>query len=80
VKRVELLVATKNAKKLSEIRELLRGLPVKLTSLADYPRAPPYNRERRYFRREREKEGVEDSGFQRKTDRRRGFRVVRGRP
>jgi len=40
VKPVELLVATKNVKKLSEIRELLRGLPVKLTSLADYPLAP----------------------------------------
>ncbi|MFA5320810.1 MAG: RdgB/HAM1 family non-canonical purine NTP pyrophosphatase [Candidatus Omnitrophota bacterium] len=40
MKPVELLVATKNAKKLSEIGELLRGLPVKLTSLADYPLAP----------------------------------------
>lgn len=40
MKRVEVLVATKNAGKLSEIKELLKGLPVKLTSLADYPRAP----------------------------------------
>lgn len=38
--RVEVLVATKNDRKLSEIKELLKGLPVKLTSLADYPRAP----------------------------------------
>lgn len=40
MKRVEVLVATKNDRKLSEIKELLKGLPVKLTSLADYPRAP----------------------------------------
>ena len=40
MKRVEVLVATKNDRKLSEITELLKGLPVKLTSLADYPRAP----------------------------------------
>lgn len=40
MKQVEVLVATKNAGKLSEIKELLKGLPVKLTSLADYPLAP----------------------------------------
>lgn len=33
---MELLVATRNEKKLQEIRELLNGLPFKITSLKDY--------------------------------------------
>ena len=37
---MELLVATGNKKKLQEIRELLRDLNLKITSLADYPDAP----------------------------------------
>lgn len=36
----ELLVATKNAGKLREIRELLKDFDLKITSLADYPDAP----------------------------------------
>ena len=36
----ELIVATKNQGKLREIRELLKGLPLKVTSLADYPSSP----------------------------------------
>jgi len=36
----ELIVATKNRGKLKEIRELLDGLDLKITSLADYPDAP----------------------------------------
>ena len=38
--RFELVVATKNKKKLKEIKEILEGMPVKLTSLTDYPGAP----------------------------------------
>jgi len=38
--RLELVVATKNKKKLGEIKDLLKGLKVKITSLADYPLAP----------------------------------------
>jgi XTP/dITP diphosphohydrolase len=34
--RLELLIATKNKKKLKEIKEILRGLNLKITSLADY--------------------------------------------
>ena len=34
------MVATKNKKKLEEIRELLRDLDFKISSLADYPGAP----------------------------------------
>jgi len=36
----ELVVATKNKKKLSEIRDLLKGLDVKISSLADYADCP----------------------------------------
>lgn len=36
----ELLVATRNKKKLEEIRELLKGLDVRITSLADYQGMP----------------------------------------
>ena len=37
---IELVIATKNKGKLLEIRELLDDLPIKVTSLADYPDAP----------------------------------------
>ena len=37
---MELIVATKNKKKLSEIREILRGLDLEITSLADYHLTP----------------------------------------
>ena len=36
----ELVVATKNKKKLKEIKELLEGVDLKITSLADYPKTP----------------------------------------
>jgi len=39
--RQELLVATKNKKKLEEIKEILKGLNLKITSLAAYPKMPP---------------------------------------
>jgi XTP/dITP diphosphohydrolase len=38
--RQELVVATKNKKKFAEIKELLKDLNLKITSLADYPKAP----------------------------------------
>lgn len=36
----ELVVATKNKKKLKEIEEILEGLSFAITSLADYPKTP----------------------------------------
>lgn len=45
----ELLVATKNKKKLQEIRELLADLDIKVTSLADYPDAPAIEEDGRTF-------------------------------
>jgi XTP/dITP diphosphohydrolase len=40
IQTTELVVATKNKKKLQEIRELLSDLPLRVTSLEDYPDAP----------------------------------------
>ncbi|MEK6727671.1 MAG: RdgB/HAM1 family non-canonical purine NTP pyrophosphatase [Candidatus Omnitrophota bacterium] len=37
---MELIVATKNKKKLQEIKDILKYRKVKITSLADYPNAP----------------------------------------
>ncbi len=37
---LELLIATKNQGKLREIRDLLKDLDIKITSLADYPHCP----------------------------------------
>ena len=37
---MELVVATKNTKKLKEIKEILKGLDLKITSLAAYPNSP----------------------------------------
>jgi len=37
---MELLVATKNKKKLKEIKAILKGLDLKMTSLVDYKRLP----------------------------------------
>jgi len=38
--KLELVIATKNKKKLEEIKELLRGLEIKIISLQDLPDAP----------------------------------------
>ena len=40
MKQKELVVATTNKGKLREIKELLKGFPFRITSLADYPNAP----------------------------------------
>jgi XTP/dITP diphosphohydrolase len=37
---MELLVATKNKKKLQEIKDILKGVDLKITSIADYHRLP----------------------------------------
>ena len=40
LRRLELVVASRNQKKVKEIKEILKGLGLKITSLRDYPRAP----------------------------------------
>jgi len=46
---IELIIATKNQGKLREIRELLEDLPLKITSLSDYPDAPEIVEDGRTF-------------------------------
>jgi len=46
----ELLVATRNKKKLEEIKDLLKNLPLKITSLEDYPDIPSVEEDGTTFR------------------------------
>jgi len=48
-KMKELIIATKNNGKLREIRELLSDIPIKVTSLADYPDAPEIEEDGKTF-------------------------------
>ncbi len=45
----KLIVATKNKKKLEEIKEILKGLKLKVSSLSDYPGAPRIIENRKTF-------------------------------
>lgn len=59
----ELVVATKNKKKLEEIRELLKGLDLKITSLSDYPAAPRIIENGRTFKANAVKKAVKIARF-----------------
>ncbi|MDO8580341.1 MAG: XTP/dITP diphosphatase [Candidatus Omnitrophota bacterium] len=45
----ELVIATTNQGKLKEIKELLKGVPVNITSLKDYPDCPPVEEDGKTF-------------------------------
>jgi XTP/dITP diphosphohydrolase len=64
--RFELVVATKNQKKLKEIEEILKGTAVKLTSLADYPAAPRIIENGRTFQANAIKKAVKIGRFTKK--------------
>ena len=64
--RFELVVATKNQKKLKEIEEILKGTAVKLTSLVDYPNAPRIIENGRTFRANAIKKAVKIGHFTKK--------------
>lgn len=59
----ELLVATKNKKKLKEIKDILKGLSFKITSLADYPAAPRIIENGRSFKENALKKAVQAARF-----------------
>ena len=59
----ELVVATKNKKKLKEIKEILRGFKVKITSLADYPNSPRIIENGKTFRANAVKKAVKVAKF-----------------
>lgn len=60
---MELVVATKNKKKLKEIKEILKGLNFKLTSLADFPQAPRIIENGKTFRENAIKKAVKTACF-----------------
>ncbi|MDD4980777.1 MAG: RdgB/HAM1 family non-canonical purine NTP pyrophosphatase [Candidatus Omnitrophica bacterium] len=62
----ELVVATKNKKKLEEIREILKPLRLKISSLADYPKPPRIIENGKTFRENAIKKAVRIARFTRK--------------
>lgn len=55
----EIIIATRNKKKLEEIREITADLKLKISSLADYPGAPEVVEDRATFRENAAKKAVE---------------------
>jgi len=80
----ELIIATKNKGKLREIKELLKDVDLKITSLADYPDAPDIEEDGKTFEQNALKKAAtialyakkltlgEDSGIE--------VKVLRGKP
>ena len=63
---MELVVATKNKKKLEEIKEILKGFNLKIFSLADYPKAPRIIENGKTFRENAIKKAVKIAKFTQK--------------
>jgi len=63
---MELLVATKNKKKLQEIKEILEGLDLKITSLADYSKVPRIIENGKTFKENAIKKAVKIAQFSEK--------------
>jgi XTP/dITP diphosphohydrolase len=60
---MELLVATKNKKKLKEIKEILKGEGLRITALSDYQRMPRIIEDGRTFRENAIKKATKIAGF-----------------
>jgi len=63
---MELVIATKNKKKLEEIKEILKGLNLKISSLVDYPKAPRIIENKKTFRENAIKKAVKIAKFTKK--------------
>lgn len=63
---MELLVATKNRKKLEEIKEILKGLDLKITSLADYQGLPRIKEDGLTFKENAVKKAVKVARYTKK--------------
>lgn len=63
MKNQPLVVATRNAKKLGEIKEILRGLKLKILSLEDFPDAPYINEDGKTFMENAAKKAVKIARF-----------------
>ncbi len=64
--KYELVVATKNKKKLGEIREILKDLKLKIISLADYPKTPHIIENGKTFRENAIKKAIKIAQFTKK--------------
>lgn len=64
--RKELIVATKNKKKLKEIKEILKGMDLKITSLSDYSGLPGIIENGRTFKENAAKKAQKISRFSKK--------------
>jgi len=62
----ELIVATKNQKKLKEIKEILRNCKLNISSLADYPQVPRIIENGRTFRENAAKKALKIARFTQK--------------
>ncbi|MCX5696982.1 MAG: RdgB/HAM1 family non-canonical purine NTP pyrophosphatase [Candidatus Omnitrophica bacterium] len=60
---MELVVATKNKKKLKEIRDIWKNLGLEVSSLADYPRAPRIIENGKTFKENAVKKAVKTARF-----------------
>lgn len=63
---MELVVATKNKKKLLEIKQILKGMGLKITSLADYPFLPRIIENGSSFRENAAKKALKAARFSKK--------------
>jgi len=63
---MELVVATKNKKKLQEIKEILSDLDLEISSLADYPKAPRIIENGKTFRENAIKKAVKIARYTKK--------------
>ncbi len=63
---MELVVATKNKKKLQEIKEILRDLNLKVTSLADYSKTPRIVENGKTFKDNAAKKAIKIAHFSKK--------------
>jgi XTP/dITP diphosphohydrolase len=63
---MELVVATKNKKKLQEIKEILKGLKVEVVSIADYPASPRIIENGKTFKENAAKKALKLAQFSKK--------------
>ena len=64
--QIELVVASRNRKKIIEIKQILRGLNIKITSLLDYPRAPYIRENGKTFKENAKKKASSIARFSKK--------------
>lgn len=62
----EIVIATRNKKKLEEIREILKGLKLKFLSLEDFPEAPYINEDGKTFLENAAKKALKIAKFTRR--------------